>query len=500
VADAWDSVVAWLDRDRPDLTPAEQALWDAYPTGALVVLGEERPGTADGACADTDRTVRAEVIARLLLGAGQARPGHVPAVRLRGARVTGVLDISGGTVGCELRLECCVLEETPDFSNARARQIRFAGCALPGFDGGGLRVDGYLSLSGSQIDGEVKLLRGYLSGGLRMNGVRVRNPGGYTLSGGGLTVDAGAFIRQSEFLGDIRLTGARMTGGLFMEGTTLRSTGAHALNAENMIVTDQMECAQGFTAEGPVRLRGARVNGTLSFDQGAIRAPGHRALHLSHARVEELILVPREPIEGQVTLAYSRIDVILDRRDVWPDDLRLNGLVYETLRGEPNERRRLDWVSRDPYGFRPQPYEQLAVWLRGIGREDLVRGCQLARQRARRRHLNPISRVWGLVLDWTVGYGYRPWIAAVWLAVLLTIGTTVFSLHHPHTIRQAGERPHFYAFAYTLDLMLPIETFGQRSAWDPVGWTHWLAWGLMGAGWILATALISGLARVLGRA
>jgi hypothetical protein len=178
--------------------------------------------------------------------------------------------------------------------------------------------------------------------------------------------------------------------------------------------------------------------------------------------------------------------------------LRLNGLVYQTLRGEP-EARRLDWVGRDPQGFRPQPYEQLATWLRQIGREDLARRCQLVKQRARRRHLNPISRAWGVLLDWTVGYGYRPWISALWLVLLVAVGTTVFSFYHPHSIRQPDERPHFHAFVYTLDLMLPLETFGQRSAWDPVGWTDWLAWGLTGAGWILATALIAGVARVLRR-
>jgi hypothetical protein len=494
VADAWDSVVAWLNRDRLDLTDAEQLLWEAYPTGVRVSLGDDRPGDTT----DPRRTVRAEVISALLLGAREPKPGHVPAVRLRGARITGSLNVSGGEVGCELRLDHCVLDETPDFSNARARQMRFADCALPGFDGGGLRADGYFSLSGSRIDGEVRLLRGYLAGGFRMNNVHVRNDGGYALSAGGLTVEAGAFIRHSDITGGVRLTGARMTGGFFLEGTTLRDSQGFALDGDNMIVQDQMECSQGFTAEGPVRLRGVRIDGTLSFHHGAVRAPGKRALHLSHAQIEELILVPREPIEGQVTLGYSRIHVILDRPDVWPEDLRLNGLVYETLRGAP-EGQRLDWIARDSHGFRPQPYEQLAAWLRRIGREDLARRCQLAKHRARRQHLNPVSRAWGVLLDWTVGYGYRPWISALWLVLLVGLGTTVFSLHHPQTIRQPEERPHFHAFIYTLDLMLPIETFGQRSAWDPLGWTHWLAWGLTGTGWILATALISGVARVLRR-
>jgi hypothetical protein len=496
VADAWDSVVAWLNQDRPpDLTEPERRLWDAYPTGALVSLGDDLP---EG-WAHPDRTVRAKVVSMLLLGAREPRPGHVPAVRLRGARITGTLDVSGGEVASELRLERCVLDERPDFSNARVRQTRFAACVLPGFDGGGLRVDGFLSLSGSRIDGEVRLMTAHLSGGFRMNHVRIHNPRGYALWAGGLTVDAGAFVRNSEITGGMRLTGARMMSGFFLEGTTLRSEDDRpVLDGENMIVQDAMECSRGFTAVGPVRLRSARINGTLSFDGGALLAPGQRALHLSHARVEELILIPREPIQGVVTLGHSTISVILDRMEVWPTELRLNGLTYETLRGV-RESRRLGWVSRDPEGFRPQPYEQLATWLRRIGRDDLARRCQLAKQRARRRHLNPVSRLWGLLLDWTVGYGYRPWIAAVWLVLLITFGTVVFGHHHPQTLRQPGERPHFHAFIYTLDLMLPIETFGQRSAWDPLGWSRWLAWGLTGAGWILATALIAGVARILRR-
>lgn len=507
VSDAWDSVVAWLnhgidhelDHGGLSLTEAERRLWEAYPTGGLVSLGDDRPDDSAG----PDRTVRAAVISMLLLGARAARPGRVPAVRLRGARVTGTLDVSGGEVTCELRLERCVLDERPDFANARARQLRFSYCALPGFDGGGLRVDGFLSLSGSRIDGEIRLMNGYLSGGFRMNRTCIRNPGRYALWAGGLTVDAGAFIRRSDINGCVRLTGARMNGGFFLEGTTLRNTspskpGDIVLDGENMLVQDRMECSRGFTAEGPLRLRSIRVAGTLSFDMAALRAPGARALHLSHARVEELILIPREPIEGVVTLGYSRIDVILDRAELWPAQLRLNGLVYETLRGTTQDRR-LDWVARDPEGFRPQPYEQLAEFFRRIGRDGLARRCQLAKQRARRRHLNPLSRTWGVLLDWTVGYGYRPWIATVWLILLLVLGTVVFGHDRPRTIRQPGERPQFHAFIYTLDLMLPIETFGQRSAWDPVGWSRWLAWGLTGGGWILATALIAGVARVLRR-
>src|SRR5689334_24149172 len=116
------------------LTPQEQRLWDAYPTGTEVDL-----------TGDPDPVVRATVISQLMLGGHPGEPGFVPAVRLAGALITGCLDVTGGEVGCELRLDRCILVERPRFANARTRQLRLSSCVMPGFDGGGLRADGYLS-------------------------------------------------------------------------------------------------------------------------------------------------------------------------------------------------------------------------------------------------------------------------------------------------------------------------------------------------------------------
>ncbi|MES9537931.1 hypothetical protein [Actinomadura sp. NPDC000600] len=478
----------------PGLNDAERRLWTAFPTGSTVVLGDDRP-----AGPLPDRIVRAEIITRLLLGEREARPGAVAAVRLRGAYVTGRLDVSGGRVEAELLLENCRLVEEAVFANAETRQLRFSGCRMPGFDGGGLRVDGFLSLSGSEIEGEVRLPRAQILGGLRMNGTRVTAsaPEKWAVSGGALVVDAGAFIRDAEITGGVRFVGGRMNGGLFMERTTLVNPGRIALDAQNMVVEDTAELSHGFNALGTVRLRSARVNGILSFSKGRLDSsdPARMALHASHMQVDELLLWPEEKIRGRVSLLYSRIDLIQDHPDIWPDELYLDGLTYQTLRGG-KFKDRLSWVSRDTQ-FRLQPYEQLAGWYHGIGHDDLARKVQLAKMRARRRMLHPVARAWNHVLDWTVGFGYRPWLAFAWFAALLAVGTTVFSMEHPRPVKPQNELPSFHALIYTLDLLIPLDTFGQQLSYDAVNWSRWVGYALVATGWVLVTALIAGAARVL---
>ncbi|MBW8482043.1 hypothetical protein K1Y72_06680 [Actinomadura sp. PM05-2] len=476
------------------MSEIERRLWHAFPTGAWVELDEGVPLGPE-----PERTVRAEIIARLLLGARETEPGCVPAVRLRGAYVTGALDVSGGRVEPELQLDRCRLAERPVFANARTRQLRLNDCWMPGFDGGGLHVDGYLSLSGSIVDGSVRMPRAHLTGGLRLNNATVteNDPANWAVFTGGMVVDGGCFARKARITGGVRFTGARMNGGLFMEGATLANPGRIALEAQNMVVQDSAELSAGFTAIGTVRLRSARFDGVLSFSRAVLDSadPRRMALHASHMTCDELLLIPSEKIKGRVSLSYSRIALIRDLPQMWPDELYLNGLTYETLEGAEFRDRR-HWVERDQQ-FHLQPYEQLASWYHGIGHDDLARKIQLAKLRTRRRRLNPVARAWNHLLDWTVGYGYRPWLAFAWFGVLLAVGTAVFSAHHPHVIKEPDERPHFHALVYTLDLLIPIDTFGQQEAFDPAGWSRWLAYALVATGWVLATALIAGTARVL---
>ncbi|MBG0831150.1 pentapeptide repeat-containing protein [Planomonospora sp. ID67723] len=508
------------------LSPAERLLWDAYPTGAWVDLRAGDPTVddpADGAAWGPERTVRAEVLAALLLGAQEAEPGATPSVRLAGANIAGSLDLSDATVGVKLHLLNCRIPDIVDFTDATTRGLRFRGCTMGRVRAARSTVDGLLDFDGSTVGGGMRLDNTHVTGQLRLAKTRLGARGeqdgaaekpfrdimqpfteedtlrrGYdqrhwALWAGGLTVDGGAFLRGLRAEAGLRLVGAKFHGGLYLQESSITATGSHAVYAD-FLEASAAEFSAGFTALGTVRLRGARVNGVLSFDQAVLKAPG-RSLHLSHMQVDELILRPSE-IEGEVNLAYSRIGVLTDRLPGYPDRIHLNGLTYEALRGPQSVAQRLSWVSRDPGGYRPQPYEQLAAWYRRIGHEPDARRVLLAKQREHRGTLSPAGRFWGRLLDGAVGYGYRPWMAGLWAAVLLAVGTAVFSAAPPLKIDPDHVRT-FSAFVYTLDLLVPVSVFEQRGAWEPVGWTRWLAWALVASGWILATALIAGAARVL---
>jgi hypothetical protein len=155
-------------------------------------------------------------------------------------------------------------------------------------------------------------------------------------------------------------------------------------------------------------------------------------------------------------------------------------------------------LERDGDGYLPYAYEQLTAAYRRTGDDDAARLVQLAKQRRHRRTLPWYGRLWGHVQDATVGYGFRPLRAAVWLLSLLAVGSVTYGLHHPPPL-QPSEAPEFNPVFYTLDLLLPVISFGQESAFAPRGWYQTLSYVLIITGWILATTVVAGVTRTVSR-
>jgi hypothetical protein len=118
-------------------------------------------------------------------------------------------------------------------------------------------------------------------------------------------------------------------------------------------------------------------------------------------------------------------------------------------------------------------------------------------KRCRRSPFNPLNWLWYA----TVGYGYRTWLAGIWLAALVALGDWIFTGAYPAHMTATTSRPApFHAAVYALDLLLPVVGLGEKSAWQPQGTAllYW-SWALTGAGWILTTAVVAGMTGILKR-
>ncbi|MCO5997573.1 translocation/assembly module TamB domain-containing protein [Actinoallomurus rhizosphaericola] len=411
------------------------------------------------------RASRAEITGGLFGKYGFVSDG---AIHLVDTRVGASVDLSGARI------------TAPGAVALKARGVSVGGAVNCG--------DGFTAV------GEVSIEGGTVRDSLDLDGARLSNPGGSALSAD--RIEVGGTISGKGGLtveGEIRLLDARVGASVEFNGAALSNPGGRTLTAWGVEVGRVVDCCDGFTADGRISFAGAKVGGQVCFADARIDA----SVALRGARADNLRLTEGTRISGPLDLRHATITVLHDHPAGWPAETLLAGFTYDSFDTSLSAADRVAWLD-GAATYQPQPYEQLAAVYRRLGQDADARTVQLARQRHRRRTLPRWLAVWSLVQDWTVGYGYRPQRAVLWLAGLLLVGVAAFGAHHPPPLK-AGEAPPFNPVLYTLDLLLPIIGFGQEAAYAPRGWQQWLAAALVASGWILATTIATGVTRVLSR-
>jgi uncharacterized protein YjbI with pentapeptide repeats len=454
--------------DMPDdLSESERHLVTSARRGLAVDL---RTSADDGPHeAERGPAVRAEVITALVSDADS-----LTRFTLYGARISGDLDLANARLPTSLLFEHCVFDGELLLTEATTRSIRLRGCHLSHINAARITLDGELEVAGCRLDS--LSLYGARTGDVEISGSTFTSPN-VAVQGDLAAIDGAFYCHDAVLNGQLRLPGARVKGYVELDGSTIGG----GFLGRNLDVDNGMYCRLGYTADraactvdGDFDLRGARIK---------------RELRLDAARLTAL------------DLRQAQVDSLWDDPAHWPRETRLDGLRYEDLAPRLPAAARLDWLSLSlspsRNGYQPQPFEQLAAHYRRIGHDEDARRVLLHKQRERRRTLSPPGRVWGLIQDLLVGYGYRPWLAGLWILVLLAAGTAFFAVTPPAAAR--ADPPAFSAPAYTLDLLLPVVNLGQEAAWSPHGPGQTVAYGLIVAGWLLATAMIAGITRQLVR-
>ncbi|MEU6337711.1 membrane-associated oxidoreductase [Streptomyces cellulosae] len=481
-----------------ELSPAEIRVWQAFPRGESVDFRAENEDPALGNTWSAERTVRASVLRTLLLKAPQEE-GEIAALKITGARITGVLDLQYATIDAVIRLSHCQFDSVPDLYGAKLRQLNLSNSVLPGLTSATLRVEGVLRLTDCRMRGPVRLGGAQISGTLFMERAEFTAPDDDepVLQLNQAAIGDDLWAPEMRAHGQVRLTGASIAGRINVQDAEFNKPGGTALDAQNLNVGAHIR-ARRIRAQGRVELRGSRISGRLDLLHAHLSHPGDTALRASSCVIGELWVRGGDRIEGALNLRRSHIAILSLEPEMLPAQVHLSDLRYTSLTPHEPAKRRLPMLEQDGDRYEPHSYEQLMAAYRHVGDDDAARLVQLAKQRRRRNTLAWYGRLWGYVQDATVGYGFRPIRAAVWLLSLMAIGSIAYGLHHPRPVK-AGEAPDFNPVFYTLDLLLPIIDFGQRSAFAPEGWYQWLSYALIITGWILATTIVAGVTRAVSR-
>ncbi len=302
--------------------------------------------------------------------------------------------------------------------------------------------------------------------------------GAVALDADGASIGRRLILAQARISGMVSACSCRVESRMTLREARIENPGGTALRLSPVDVVSDMLCNQ-MTVIGRIDLTGARIGRHLDLTRAQLISPGGTALDAQGLQAAEISLLPAEPIQGIVNLGHARIGVLRDNPQTWPDELQLGGLSYEALEPELPAQRRLHWLTRDASSRSPQPYEQLAALYARIGQSAEARRVLYAAERRQRTTKTVPGRAWSRLQDITVGYGYRPARAALWLTALLALGSIIYAAVPPRPLNASA--PHFNPVIYTLDLLLPVVDLGQKHAYNPAGIQQWLSYLLTAA-------------------
>jgi hypothetical protein len=469
-----------------ELSEAEVKLVHAAPRRALVWVGPN--SDADGPENDPThaakwlptRTIRAALIGWLTADP-QARPYvHPSGVGFGGALITGRLDLSYLTLSSPLTIMGSAIPQGVDFSFAHLRGLDLSRDVTGPIIGDRSTVEGDLILTGGNY-GSTSPFRTVIDGSLDCSGGQFRG-------------------------------------------------GDDALSVIEATIRGDANFQQGFTINGVVELPRAQIDRGLSFNHARFIGSGENGVTAERSTINETLYwvdITRTP-RTELDLTNTHVGSLWDDSLSWPARGRLlvNGFVYGAISGGPADAQsRLEWLARQPSGYRPQPYGQLARVLRDHDSDVGAVDVMIADENARWREsgLGWGERLWRGMLDATIGYGYRPMRALWWILSFVALGAMMFGWGYrgraitPTDLAaydgfvKSGDLPRHYppfnSVIYSLENFLPLVDLHQGTYWRPNPHhgsggqqralsgrlLRWYLWAHILAGWILTPLLAAGL-------
>jgi len=577
------------------LTAVEQSLVEHVGCGEWLDLaaGDEAVDEASMRSWGDDRTCSASVIRDILRGRLAPHPDP-HGLRLRGARISGRVDLENLTADVNIELKDCLLEDGVLARDARLASVGLPGCQLghPSeapldatrltcslLDLTGARIIGHtehgaVNLGGARIgmlgcagailsndsgtalnantvqvdqnvflgggftatgagnDGAVDLRGAHIGGQLSCAGAVLRNDFGTALYADSVQVGVNVFLGGGSTAtgagndGAVRLAGAHIGGVLDCDGAVLRNDSGAALYADSAQVGQNVFLRGGFTAtgagtDGAVDLRGAHIGGQLSCIGAVLRNDSGPALLADGLQVDQDMLLTDQftatggGSDAAVDLTGARVGGTLyfnpARLEHVTDPHRRLACDELTYAGVPDTGRGQDWLGLlRQSSYAAQPYQHLAAAHRALGEERQSREILMAQRDDQLARTDPnwAERLWGKITKVTLGYGYQPWRALWFLAVVVALSCLLAVVLGAHgALAQTSKTASpgrsctvVQQVSVGLDLNLPVGTSVARVACDvtkdsasvTAAWLTVVGWVLRVLAWVFAALFIAG--------
>lgn len=528
-----------MSYDLTHLTPVQLQIYSNCKMGQPTEIPRDQVDIA---------VIDGSFISFILLGGLEFEDGSLPSLKLKGARVRGTVNLEGAETAVSAAFEECLFEEELIMRHSRTKRFSFSACHVNGISASGLRVDGDFEFcKGSLSNGAINMEGSTVDGQLRLEEATIYAPNSSALLLSRARINGSILAAKMVVTGQVRLISCRVDGLLSLRAARVEHTTGSAIAAERAVVGESLFFQRDFVAHGNVafdnavigggidctgskfqhgqkrlclnlgrakvgrnisfkdasfrgnvRLLGVAATGSIRFD-GAEFVGTDCELNLNYSNSERLHIDFKQP-PSEILLRYSTHTILQDGPTSWPKRIALRGFAYKALEdgGATSVGQRLEWLATDIDSYTPQPYEQLATILRAAGDDVAARTVSLAKQRQRRKTLRPLHRIPGATLDVLVGYGYRNWYAGLWLILVLAVSSAAL-YRWPPTPGAGAEGQPVHPILLALDLILPIVDLGQEKNWIVSPPINWLPSTLVLVGWVLTTAVVAGLARVLNR-
>jgi hypothetical protein len=414
-------------------------------------------------------------------------------------------------------------------------RITADGEQMVAFYGDGMTVGHDFSADGLAADGEVRLIDVTIASTLELHGARLTNASGVALLLDRAEILSSLYCDDGfKAVGDVAAIGTHVKGSVYLNQAEIgrpvpasadqpgpasaaaepKETGV-ALCLARARIDGDLGCWD-FVVHGTIDLSRLTVAGEFTLDTTDLGG-SPTAADLTNGRFATLAIIGR-PSAGLLDFTKAKTDFFRDgpmHRDAGAiilDEFEYNSIQMTNVSLE----QRKQWLLRamgasqqklggDEDGYLPQPYDQLAEAYRRAGNDHDARRIQLAKYRQRNSATGWdrwYSKLWNVLQDVVIGYGYAPMRALGWLFGLFVLGVLLFR-YDTRPIAISGWHGSFSlnnSVGYTIDLILPASALDERQVWQSSnGLGEVAAASLVIFGWLLTATVFAAAARVLQR-